>query len=350
MIAALVPQVPPSTERTLDWLWAALGFGTVHRLNRDNIYLSHLLTGGLTLFEVARAGNEVTLGAMVNAPGDPAATASLRTSLDSAIGVVPGSFEELDAAGTAAALAAVDGFTPSAAMDGIFVGAGIPATSKDFTAALRQMPLELWALLKLPGALDAKIRAANAAAAQEVHALAEALETAGIVSLMPLMSATDTFLAAGADALPGAGINVGERASSIIRWSLVTISGKAGLATGAGSVNKLLFEGPGLAAVVASSYVRGLGPDPYEVRVDAGDGDLLDLAAYEQVMNALERACPIGVEINTWNLRRRHVDVDGDGTADPLPPSLARHYRRFRMPRMRGLDEPDGTDASTFVT
>jgi hypothetical protein len=67
-------------------------------------------------------------------------------------------------------------------------------------------------------------------------------------------------------------------------------------------------------------------------------------------MNALERACPIGVEINTWNLRRRHVDVDGDGTADPLPPSLARHYRRFRMPRMRGLDEPDGTDASTFVT
>jgi hypothetical protein len=53
-------------------------------------------------------------------------------------------------------------------------------------------------------------------------------------------------------------------------------------------------------------------------------------------MNVLERAFPIGVEINTFSVRRRHVDLDGDGIPDPLPPAAARTYRPFHRPRQRG--------------
>jgi len=348
IVMALAAAAPGQTDRTLDWLWRELGFGTVHRLNRDNVYLSHLMIGGLTVFEAERAGNEVSVGAIVNAPGDPARTASLEVSIEAANTRLPGAFELVDPADAPARLTEADAFQPSAAMESILVGAGIPATSAEFPAKLRQMPPELWALLKLSNALDDEIRAGHSAAITQLHDIAEALEQAGIVSLMPVLTADDTFLVAGADALPGAGLNAGERAASTIRWKMVPIAGKATLAAGSGSTNKVLFDGPGLVALVVFAYVRGDGPDPYEVRIDAREGESLDLVAYERVMNALERACPVGVEINTWRLRRYHVDLDGDGAADPLPPTLARHYRRFRMPRMRGLEEPDSSlDPST---
>jgi hypothetical protein len=53
-------------------------------------------------------------------------------------------------------------------------------------------------------------------------------------------------------------------------------------------------------------------------------------------MNLLGRACPMGVEINTFRIRRGHVDLDGDGAADPMPPSLATTFRAFVRRRHAG--------------
>jgi hypothetical protein len=53
-------------------------------------------------------------------------------------------------------------------------------------------------------------------------------------------------------------------------------------------------------------------------------------------MNLLELATPAGVRVNTFALRSAHVDLDGDGVADKLDPTLSRTYRRFRRRRHAG--------------
>lgn len=349
MIASLSASPPAEADRTMEWLWRGLGFSTVHRLNRDNIYLSHLRIGGLTLFELGRSGDDVLVGAALNAPGDPERTAALETALERAAQSAPAQFDIVATPDIADRLTAAEAFEPTAQMESAFVGAGLPATGRQFPTAVRAVAPELWSLLRLPDGLDDHIRTGDPQAIVALHDLSAALERAGVVSLMPLMTPSDSFLAVGSVALPGAGLNAGERAASTIRWSIIPIVGKASLTSSTGFETRVRFEEPGLVALVASAYTRGEGPDPYELRIAAGEGDLLDLAAYEKVMNALERACPIGVEINTWRLRRRHVDVNGDGLADPLPPTLARHYRRFRIPRLRGLEEPaDDADPNSL--
>jgi hypothetical protein len=95
--------------------------------------------------------------------------------------------------------------------------------------------------------------------------------------------------------------------------------------------------GQGLAAIVCVGYARDPAlTDPYECRVELPEGETLDLRQYEYLMNALAHAHPAGVEVNTWALRQRHVDLAGDGRAQPLPPRVARAYRQFRRPRHRG--------------
>lgn len=53
-------------------------------------------------------------------------------------------------------------------------------------------------------------------------------------------------------------------------------------------------------------------------------------------MNLLEQSHAAGVEVNTHRIRKLHVDLDGDGVAEPLGPALARTYRQFHRPRLRG--------------
>ena len=181
-------------------------------------------------------------------------------------------------------------------------------------------------------------------------AVVAALQGAGVVSLLPLVTPTDVLLVAGAASLPVAGVNLGERRATGVRWSVESLGGTAEIAR-VGLRTSVSARVPGLIAVVALGYVRDGAPDPYEIRVEMPAGTVLDLTGYERVMNALERCFPIGVEVNTWSLRQRHVDLDGDGVADPLPPTMARHYRHFRMPRLRGMEEPaDDTDPTTDPT
>ena len=54
-------------------------------------------------------------------------------------------------------------------------------------------------------------------------------------------------------------------------------------------------------------------------------------------MNALMRVCPLGVEINTFGIRRDHVDLDADGDAEPLRPAVARTFRTFQQRKHCGV-------------
>jgi hypothetical protein len=92
---------------------------------------------------------------------------------------------------------------------------------------------------------------------------------------------------------------------------------------------------PGPAAIIALGYARRGLTDPYEYRVELPDAARLTIRQYEYLMNVLQHSFPIGVEINTFSIRQDHVDLDGDGLADALPPALFRSFRQFRR-RERG--------------
>jgi hypothetical protein len=163
--------------------------------------------------------------------------------------------------------------------------------------------------------------------------------------MLVLSSATDVDVVFAAVGLPGGGVNLGDRTSSAIRWSLVPLAGTTATLEPAGQNCTIAADGATLALAVAVSGARVGSSDPYEATVVVPDGQLLDLDDYELTINTLGRACPVGTRINTWALRKQHVDLDGDGRADPLTPSLAETYRWYRRGRYRG-EGPPGTPAA----
>jgi hypothetical protein len=144
-------------------------------------------------------------------------------------------------------------------------------------------------------------------------------------------------LVVGVLGLPEVGLNLSERRASGFRWYVVTLQGSDLVhLRSVGSRSFITPRADGLHAMVAVGYARRGLTDPYEYRVELPDGALLDVEQYEFLMNALDSAFPIGVEINTFSVRRDRVDLDGDGRADPLPPSIFRTYRRFVHRRHAG--------------
>ncbi|NVB84562.1 MAG: hypothetical protein HOV81_39670 [Kofleriaceae bacterium] len=83
---------------------------------------------------------------------------------------------------------------------------------------------------------------------------------------------------------------------------------------------------------------RGL-TDPYELRVEPPEGQELTPKQYERLMNLLDHVHGIGVEMNTYAIRTAHVDLDADGNADALPPSVARTFRAYRRRHRRGTED-----------
>jgi hypothetical protein len=91
---------------------------------------------------------------------------------------------------------------------------------------------------------------------------------------------------------------------------------------------------PGVGLLAVVGYHRLGLADPYEVRIELDDpASVLDLDQYGYVMNLLDALHPIGIEINTFDLRRRHVDVDGDGDPEWVTSRASRSYHQFRQAR-----------------
>ena len=342
LIAQAKATPPPGGDRSLAWLWNVAGMATVHRLDLDHVYVSHLSTSGLTI-DTQRTPGSVSMRAVFNASGDPGQSAALQGAIDRAAATATPGYAPVAAADLASALSGILDLPPGDPANQILAAAGLPASTQGSYAAtaLRNIPDDLWSAYALDATLTAKIKAGDTSAIPALSAIVTTLRDAGMVSLLPLLSATRGVLVAGVVSLPAAGVNLGERIATGVRWLLVPLAGSAELTQTSGFVTTVRPAPNSLAAVVALGYVRDDAPDPYEVRVELPDGALLDLAGYERLMNALERIYAIGVQVNTWNLRQAHVDLDSSGVATPLPPQLAQHYRLFRVRRMRGMEEPD---------
>src|SRR5262249_3515264 len=156
--------------------------------------------------------------------------------------------------------------------------------------------------------LTARILAGDPVAADQLHKLADALESGGVVSVLPLVSgAAEILIVVSVVGLPEAGINLSDRRSAGFRWYVVVLGGQGGEVKVTGSRTFFIPSTPGLYAVVAIGYARHGLNDPYEYKLDLPDGALLSLLQYEFLMNSLERAYPIGVGINTFALRKEHI-------------------------------------------
>lgn len=327
------------------WLLQACGFQTVHRVDSATIYLSHLPVYGLMIdgASAANAGADVELDALYQAPGDPGGNAALLAGASAALKAwTAGGNTAWTSLTDADAHTAWQGAPNRAQTDpalGIFRAAGLAAIEQPapVVASLLALPAEYLTTVRLDATLSAGIVAGHTDAVTALTTLVTTLRNAGLSSAIPLVDASgDVLLVVAVVGLPIAGINLSERRASGFRWYVVPVSGAAGSIRSLGSHTVYHSNGPGLSAVVSIGYARQGQTDPYEYAIGLPDGAVLSVKQYEFLMNLLAAAYPTGVTINTFAIRTQHVDLDGDGKADPLLPAQARTYRQFRRTRYRG--------------
>jgi hypothetical protein len=347
IVAARAAGVPTAAaDPDLAWLWRACGVLTAHRVSTTVLYLSHLPTRGLliTAPDVVAPGATQPIEARFHAPGDPGGNALLLAGLGAAAADWAAAGQPAWTSMTDAAArtrwASVPVRPTGQPVHQVVAAAGLPSVvdPAPVVAALGALPDELVETIELDAAFSAALVAGQPAAGERLARLVAVLRDNHLASALPLVdNGNRVLLVLSVIGLPQAGVNLAERRATGFRWYTVGLGGGGAEIKAIGSRTVLTAKTPGLVAVVALSYVRTGLTDPYEFRVELPDGATLTLAQYERLMNALSRVCPTGVEINTYAIRRDHVDLDGDGTAEPLRPAVARTFRTFRQRRQRGV-------------
>jgi hypothetical protein len=214
----------------------------------------------------------------------------------------------------------------------MLAGAGLPAVGAGFAAEAATLPAQYLATLTLDAGQSARWLGGQDGG--EPAELAEMLSAGGLASAATIVPAAGALsVVVGVTGLPGVGLTLADRRTAGYRWYALPVRGPAGRLSSVGAQGSYRPAAEGLSLLVVLGYRRAGAADPYEVRLGLPDGATLSPEQYEFLLNVIERAVPAGIEINTYALRRRHVDVDGAGGADPLSPALARTYRRFRSRR-----------------
>jgi hypothetical protein len=240
---------------------------------------------------------------------------------------------------------------------GIFRAAGLPAVDtadglKSVIEQLLRLSPELVRTLRLPVALAGDVIAGKNPVVDVLRQVVEALKQQNIASVLPLVShpgagADEVLLVTRVVGLPGAGVNLSYRRASAFRWYSIPIQARAGnekaLISTVGSRAQFSPPARGLWAVVVIGYARLGQTDPYEFRVDLPNGANLNLKQYEFLMNILQRSFALGVEVNTFSIRQKHVDL-GEKEIRPLPPRISQTLRPFQRTRLRGQPDASTSD------
>lgn len=205
---------------------------------------------------------------------------------------------------------------------------------------LQAIDASLYEVIKLPAALSAGLIAGANLEQRQFAQIVEIFRRRGLAAMLSMVNpGNEVHVVCSVASLPEVGVNLGERTSTGLRWYVVRIGGPAGVRATIhpfGSRTTLTGASAGLLAVVCLGYVRRGFCDPYEYRVEPEPGKLLNLNQYEYLMNFLEQTFPLGIEVNTFELRKFFVDLDADGVADPLSTAISKTYRKYYNPRMRG--------------
>jgi hypothetical protein len=346
--AAIASMVPVASGSDPDgaWLFSACDFQTIFRVDPATLYLSHLPIDGLVISgpSTVAVGTAATYQTAYQTPGSPNENAALSSALATAstAWTTAGhpAWDQIDSA------TAVTDWTNAPARAtadtglGVFRAVGLPALETPASVApqLQALPAAMLATIRLDAPFAKAVATGQTAAITEFSSLLAILTAAGFVSVLPMFDfAGDLLLVVSVIGLPFAGLNLNERRASGFLWYLVPIQGGTAPSLGSiGSSAPFLGTQPGLWAIVVVGFARRGKTGPYEYQIDLPADVLMNVRQYEFVMNLLASVFPIGVTINTYALRSAHIDLDGDGHVDPLPPNLARTYRDFSRSRYRG--------------
>jgi hypothetical protein len=344
--ARTAPPVAAAKDPDGAWLLNTCGIATIHRLSANTLYLSHLPVRGLVIDGPVQAalGASTEFSAHFYPVEDPAINAALDAGIATAAAAWTAAGEpawkQLTPVEQAAAWTAAHSQTANAAPLEVFAAAGLPAITNPaaVVAELQKLPADMVATLMLDAALSSTIIAGTPAAIGALEMLVSSLRAAGISSALPFVTtANQVVVVVSVLGIPQVGVNLGNRRTSGFRWYVVPLGGQAS-AKALGGVTQLQASQTGAVALVCLGYVRQPGlADPYEVKIGLPASTLLSLKEYEFLMNTLELIYPIGVGIDTYAIRQEHVDLNGDGKAEPLKPSVFRTYRSFRKRRLRGI-------------
>ncbi|MEU4291325.1 hypothetical protein AB0E63_24120 [Kribbella sp. NPDC026596] len=324
----LVPQ-PRSVDPAGAWILNACGLRTAELTPDGTVFVSTLPMGPLV----------IDLEPGPDAPVPLTATASLAGATDTQYDAP---LAAVVAAMAARQLSAVD-------VSGPLSGAQPASTFPDLTQRLAHLGVptaeQVDGFGRQLGAVSTRLfaafdlgpdgTAAITAHPEQLTATLTAAAAAGASSVVAFISsAGNVVLVLGVTGLPLAGSNLAARQTVLYRWESRGLAGKAvRLDPLRGPTTQIYAAGSGISVVSCLAHVRGLGNDPYEWSPSLPEGSLLTLRQYEHLMNLIELATPVGVRANTWELRQRHIDVDGSGTPFPLTAAAARTYRHYRTVR-----------------
>ncbi|WP_125130408.1 hypothetical protein [Microbacterium sp. 10M-3C3] len=232
-----------------------------------------------------------------------------------------------------------------------------PAAPEEFAARVAsEYDLDLLLLYRFdPGLVGLAPDSAEARDRRDavVDRLAD-LTAAGFhsVRLLPDPQGSGMLVLAAVSSLPGGSNRPGQPAPAMYRWAVIDLTeDPEPVELGATAPNVTVTRGiggqlsfrtrrPGILLVVCVAYVRRGGADPYEVRIELPGDEVLDVEQYGYLMNLLEQLCPLGVEINTFDIRRDHVSVDG-AAPGLLSGRVSRSYTRYRRRRPLTRDARD---------
>lgn len=345
-IDALLPMAtaqPAEADPEGRWLLQACGLLTVHRVDAGTVYLSHMPTSGLVIDVTSQQQPDkpTDLSAYYHAPGDPGSNVVLVSGLSSAARLwADAGGAPWDVLATAKARQEWEQLQAyPAGMADVLRAAGLNVAPDPARLAepLARVPDELLDTLAVDAALSQAIVAGSEAAVEPLRALVNILRGQNIVALLPLVTATNQVLiVVGVVGLPQVGINLNARRAVGFRWYAVPIKAGGGTLQPVGSRSQFVPGRAGVTALVVIGYVRRGLTDPYEYRVELPPNARLSLLQYEYLMNLLDHSYPLGVQVNTFEIRQEHVDLDGDGSSEALPPGIFRTFRPFRRPRSFG--------------
>jgi hypothetical protein len=337
------------------WLLAGCGARTVHA-TATGIYVSHASMFGAVL---ATGGQANTFEARFEAAGDPGQNAVLWYGLrDAAVDAASHGIPAWTELSATAATTARDGAvvaSPSIQTQFGAIRLTTPVNAAALArtiAALKLVPAELMTTLKLDAGFASALLAGDVAAWAKLQQLVKYFTARELGSVLPLVTSNSVLLVVGAQALPGASVLVHTERLAF-RWYAVPITGTAGVlssTTGPRNTYTPRSGAPSLVALVAVSLARSDREDPrdrippYAARIQLPPGELIDLATYERLMNVLERVVPIGVVLDTRELRETNVDPGQIRRAVPLIGRLARSFRTFQLDRRFGVVSDDPLD------
>ncbi|MET9894367.1 hypothetical protein ABZZ47_29935 [Streptomyces sp. NPDC006465] len=353
-LARMLVPLPHSKDPVGRWLVEPCGLRTVHALTSSTFFVSGLPMSGLTIDAPATLAPGATAVFQARHSADAAsnglhvlAAEAVRLAEDrfvtKGLGSAPTPLtgDGLDAVLKNVAVRVT--VTPPDQVASLVAGDLLAEAGAAFTDEVRKVVV-IDQLVAYPfTAAQLTALGSGDALRTAVAARVESLLESGFYSVHGVWDADGNrlLLLAAVCLLPGRPPKYGERPPAEFRWFTTEVPEPSApgalplsLVNSSGGRIGVTAAREGLALMVCLGHARRGLADPYEVRVELPEGTVLDRDQYGYVMNVLENLCPLGIEINTTELRRSHVQFTDDGVEQPfLARDISRTYRRYRRPR-----------------